>query len=153
VSFFRDADRALIVGDAFVTQVQESALGVLTRRPVVHRPPAYFTIDWWAARRSVEELAALQPSVAAAGHGIPMHGEVLRRELDDLAMNFDEAIPKHGRYVRHAALADETGVVALPPPVPDRMPAALFALGILAAAGIALSRGRRREAHAASDSW
>ncbi|HYG63903.1 MAG TPA: MBL fold metallo-hydrolase [Thermoanaerobaculia bacterium] len=153
VALFRDSDRALIAGDAFVTQVQESATGVLTRRPVVHRPPAYFTTDWWAARRSVEELAALQPEVAATGHGIPMHGEVLRRQLDELAMSFDDAVPAHGRYVRHPALADETGVVALPPPVPDRMPAALFALGVLAVAGFALSRRRHAVVHTGSDVW
>src|SRR4051794_11306520 len=40
VALFRDADRTLVAGDAFVTVRQESALAVLTQRPEVRRPPA-----------------------------------------------------------------------------------------------------------------
>src|SRR5919106_6132432 len=69
VSLFRDQDRVLIAGDAFVTMRQESLLCVLTRRQEVWRPPAYFTPDWSAARRSVQALARLEPSVAAPRHG------------------------------------------------------------------------------------
>src|SRR3954447_4402179 len=36
VSFFRDSDRTLIAGDAFVTQKQESFTGVMTMAHVVH---------------------------------------------------------------------------------------------------------------------
>src|SRR5581483_9224860 len=50
VSLFRDADRALIAGDAFITQKQESFWGVMTERQKVHGPPMYFTIDWDQAR-------------------------------------------------------------------------------------------------------
>src|SRR5438874_3379386 len=82
VSLFRDADRTLIAGDAFVTVAQESALAVLTQRQEVHRPPAYYTPDWQAARQSVERLAQLRPNVAATGHGLPMYGERLRQGLD-----------------------------------------------------------------------
>lgn len=39
VSFFREADRTLIAGDAFITTKQESALAVLAQRPEVHGPP------------------------------------------------------------------------------------------------------------------
>src|SRR5919206_1762841 len=46
VSLFREADRALIAGDAFVTTKQESAIAALTQRPEVHGPPAYYTSDW-----------------------------------------------------------------------------------------------------------
>src|ERR671919_701782 len=61
VSLFRDSDRTLIAGDAFVTTKQESAIAALTNRPEIHGPPAYFTPDWTASRRSVERLAALEP--------------------------------------------------------------------------------------------
>ena len=54
VSLFRDYDRALVAGDAFVTTKQESLSAVLTQRPEVHGPPAYFTMDWRAAEESVE---------------------------------------------------------------------------------------------------
>jgi len=82
VSFFRDADRVLLAGDAFVTVAQESLLAVLTQHPAVHRPPAYYTPDWQTAGASVRRLAALRPEVAATGHGLPMAGERMRQELD-----------------------------------------------------------------------
>jgi len=31
-------------------------------------------MNWPEARRSVELLATLRPSLIAAGHGLPMHG-------------------------------------------------------------------------------
>lgn len=143
VSLFRDEDRTLIVGDAFVTTRQESFLSVMTRRQEVWRPPAYFTPDWEAARRSVQELAALRPNVAGTGHGVPMFGETLRQQLDHLARNFDDYIPDDGRYVRQPALADERGVVLVPPPVRDALPF-LVAVGAAVALGAVFARGRSR---------
>ena len=100
VSFFRAADRCLIAGDAFVTVKQESLYKVLIQKEEVHGPPAYFTPDWAAARRSVEQLAALDPAIAATGHGAAMRGEALRQGLQRLAAHFDElAVPDRGRYV------------------------------------------------------
>lgn len=142
VSFFRDEDRTLIVGDAFVTMRQESLLSALTRKQEVWRPPAYFTPDWESARESVLALAHLDPAVAATGHGIPMSGERLRRELNDLAHHFEEVIPDHGRYVDRPALTDERGVVSVPPPVFDPVPPVLVSLGVLALIGGRFLRGR-----------
>jgi glyoxylase-like metal-dependent hydrolase (beta-lactamase superfamily II) len=143
VSLFRDQDRVLIAGDAFVTMRQESLLCVLTRRQEVWRPPAYFTPDWSAARRSVQALARLEPSVAATGHGIPMSGPEMRAELHELAQKFDLfAVPPHGRYVGSPAVADETGVLAVPPPVRDPLPWAAAAAGA-ALLGTALWRRAR----------
>jgi len=100
VSFFRDRDRLLIAGDAFVTVQQESLYDVATQKQEVHGPPAYFTPDWLAARRSVETLAALQPTIAATGHGTPMAGEELAQGLQELVTHFDDiAVPDHGKYV------------------------------------------------------
>jgi glyoxylase-like metal-dependent hydrolase (beta-lactamase superfamily II) len=136
VSFFRDEDRTLIAGDAFVTTKQESAIAVLTQRPVVSRPPAYYTPDWEAARRSVERLDALKPEVAATGHGVPLRGESMRRALDSLAENFRRsAVPEHGRYVGHPAITDARGVVSVPPPVVSPLKAALALLGAMVLVG------------------
>ncbi|GAB2793015.1 MBL fold metallo-hydrolase [Halomonas shantousis] len=100
VSFFRDDDHALIAGDAFVTVRQDALFKVLTQHQEISGPPRYFTPDWDAARASVQRLAALRPSVAMTGHGMPMAREALRDGLDTLARCFDEiALPAHGRDV------------------------------------------------------
>lgn len=99
VSLFRDADRALIAGDTFVTTPNESFLAVAAQRKQISGPPAYGTPDWGAARSSVQLLAGLKPSIAATGHGPVMVGPELDRELDRLATDFDRlAVPEHGRY-------------------------------------------------------
>jgi glyoxylase-like metal-dependent hydrolase (beta-lactamase superfamily II) len=104
VALWRESDRTLIAGDAFVTTKQESALSALLKPPAIHGPPAYFTTDWASARSSVEQLAALRPNVAATGHGVPMRGQALRNGLERLTRDFDRlAVPKHGRYVEHPA--------------------------------------------------
>jgi glyoxylase-like metal-dependent hydrolase (beta-lactamase superfamily II) len=117
VSLFREMDRVLIAGDAVVTTQQESIFSVLTQKQELHGPPAYFTIDWDRARRSVATLATLQPAVLATGHGEPMQGPSVAGELTALARDFDRrARPKRGRYVTQPASTDEQGVIALPPP-------------------------------------
>ncbi|QDV39066.1 MBL fold metallo-hydrolase [Tautonia plasticadhaerens] len=140
VSLFRDSDRTLIAGDAFVTTRQESALAVLTQEPGLHGPPRYFTPDWPSAWHSVRELAALDPELAATGHGEPMSGEALRAGLHRLARRFaEEAIPEHGRYVGRSALADHRGVISVPPDVPHPMARLLTGVGVGLLAGVALS--------------
>lgn len=100
VSFFRDEDRALIAGDAFITVKQDSLLKVLTQEEEINGPPRYLTTDWRAARESVRILQQLNPSVAITGHGIPMSGERLATGLEKLADHFDQvAIPDFGKYV------------------------------------------------------
>ena len=85
VVLFRDTDRTLIAGDAFVTTKQESVLAVRTQRRELHGPPMYFTPDWEAAARSVATLAELDPEIAATGHGEPLRGGAMRADLHDLA--------------------------------------------------------------------
>ena len=100
VSFFRESDRTLIAGDAFVTTRQESALAVLTQRAELNGPPMYFTPDWNGARHSVQMLASLAPETVVTGHGQAMRGPEMRAALDELARRFDEvAVPAAGRYV------------------------------------------------------
>lgn len=145
VVLFRDSDRTLLAGDAFVTQVQESALSVLTRSPVhVHRPPAYFTPDWAAARKSVESLTWLRPEVAATGHGLPMYGELLREQLERLVLDWDDLVPAHGRYVRQAAVTGPEGVIRVPPAVVDPQLAIVAGVGLAALLGLAIVRHASR---------
>jgi len=144
VALFRDSDRLLIAGDAFVTVQQESALDVfLSQRPKVCRPPAYFTPDWQTARRSVEVLAGLSPNIAATGHGLPMYGEELRHELERLVRDWDRiAVPGYGRYVHQPALTNEQGVVSVPPPVFDRQLLVVAGVGLAVLLGMQLTRSR-----------
>ena len=102
VSLWREDDRALVAGDAFITTRQESAYAVAMQTPEMHGPPMYFTQDWAAARASVERLAALEPELVVTGHGQAMRGEPMRTALLALAHDFDRvAVPEHGRYVGH----------------------------------------------------
>ncbi len=100
VSLWREADRSLIAGDAFVTTAQESAYAAVTQEPELHGPPRYFTHDWQAAREAVRRLAALEPELAVTGHGRAMRGAAMREALHRLARDFDRlAVPDHGRFV------------------------------------------------------
>ena len=81
ISLFREKDRALIVGDAFVTVKQESLYRVFTQELEMNGPPRYLTTDWKAAKSSVEKLASLKPAFAITGHGIPATGEWLDENL------------------------------------------------------------------------
>lgn len=117
VSLFRAADRTVIAGDAVCTTRQESAYAVLTQRKELTGPPAYFTIDWDKAERSVRTLASLKPALLAAGHGEPMRQESLAEDVAALARDFSRRVrPSHGRYATHPAIADDEGIVALPAP-------------------------------------
>ena len=86
ISLFREKDKALIAGDAFVTVKQESLYKVITQTKEISGPPQYFTTDWQAARASIEKLALLKPSNAITGHGLPMKGEELTSNLKNLSI-------------------------------------------------------------------
>ncbi|HEU4698232.1 MAG TPA: MBL fold metallo-hydrolase [Gemmatimonadales bacterium] len=150
VSLFRDADRLLIAGDAFITQQQESLLAVLGQRVQLHGPPKYFTPDWVRARDSVRALAALDPMVAATGHGQPLIGEAMRRGLERLAWEFDRlAVPEHGRYV---AIEPRGPARALAPRAPQPAAAAragtsTVVLGVAAMAAAGAAAGMLASRH------
>ncbi|MBO9599418.1 MAG: MBL fold metallo-hydrolase [Cohnella sp.] len=95
VSLFRKADGALIAGDAFVTVKQEYVYDVFTQKPEISGPPRYFTTDWRDAYLSAAKLAALNPSVAITGHGVPMSGEELSANLKRLVEEFDRIAVPH----------------------------------------------------------
>lgn len=144
VSFFRERDRTLIAGDAFVTTRQESALSVMRQTPELNGPPAYFTPDWNAARVSVQHLASLNPEAVGTGHGIPLRGERMRQELHQLANGFDAvARPTRGRYIHRSAATGIYGVIDVPPVTGLQM--ALTTVGVVlvaAAIGTMLVRNR-----------
>ncbi|QCR21190.1 MBL fold metallo-hydrolase [Pontibacter sp. SGAir0037] len=147
VSFYRESDKVLIAGDAFVTRHGESAIAVMMQKREVHGPPMYYTSDWVSAHHSVRNLASLQIDVAATGHGLPMRGAELRTQLDQLVQDFwAVAVPSKGRYTNEPAITDEQGVISVPPPVSSPVTTVLLAAGAIAIAGTAyavLSRNKR----------
>ena len=89
VSFFRESDRTLLVGDAFCTTKPESFFAASVSQPAeLHGPPAYFTSDWSAAQVSVRKLAALRPQTVVPGHGRPLTGVQVPDALQKLAADF-----------------------------------------------------------------
>lgn len=115
VSLWRQADRMLLAADAVITTAQESAYAVLTAETELHGPPMYFTQDWPAARRSVETLAQLEPEYLLTGHGMAVHGPVVRAGLHELARRFDQiAHPPHPHYELHPARAEDGSAYAPP---------------------------------------
>jgi glyoxylase-like metal-dependent hydrolase (beta-lactamase superfamily II) len=108
VSLWREADRTLIAGDAFITTAQESVYASTTQAPEMHGPPMYFTQDWPSARKSVVELAGLAPEIAVTGHGRAMKGETMRAALSTLARDFERvAHPLKARYLDNPVRAED----------------------------------------------
>jgi glyoxylase-like metal-dependent hydrolase (beta-lactamase superfamily II) len=115
VSLWRERDKALIVGDAFVTTMAESAYATAFQTPELHGPPRYFTIDWVKSKASVEVLAALEPHLVVSGHGRAMKGTQLAAKLHTLARDFDRiAVPEQGRYVSQPATAADGSAYVTP---------------------------------------
>ncbi|MES2464009.1 MAG: MBL fold metallo-hydrolase [Armatimonadota bacterium] len=136
ISLFRQADGVLLSGDALTTMDLDSWSAQVTERQELDGPPTPLTTDWDAARDSVERLSHLYPSVIAAGHGVPIAFSGVGERLVHLASHLTP--PLGGRYADQPAMTDESGVVSVPPPVPDPLPTylaiAATVLGITAAA-------------------
>jgi glyoxylase-like metal-dependent hydrolase (beta-lactamase superfamily II)/predicted ester cyclase len=79
IGLFRDSDRLALVSDCFYTLDPQTGFKGQTRVP--HRA---FNLDTDQARESMRKLAALEPSVAWAGHADPVTGNV-RGELEAAA--------------------------------------------------------------------
>ena len=73
VSFWRESDRVLIVGDVLTN------MNLMTTVPGLHEPPAFATPDPARNRASARRLAELRPALACFGHGPPL------RDPDKLA--------------------------------------------------------------------
>jgi hydroxyacylglutathione hydrolase len=73
ISFWRESDRTLIVGDVL------GNMHFITGVPGLHTPPDIFTPDPARNRESARRLAELRPALACFGHGAPL------RDPDKLA--------------------------------------------------------------------
>lgn len=96
VSLFRQEDKTVIAGDAFVTVQQESLGQVILQRTRLSGPPRYFTQDWGQAFESIRRLAKLSPAMATTGHGPPVGGALLTNGLEHILNHFHaDHMPKH----------------------------------------------------------
>jgi glyoxylase-like metal-dependent hydrolase (beta-lactamase superfamily II) len=66
VSFWRESDRVLIVGDVL------NNMNIYTGMPGLREPPDVFTSDVARNRDSIRKLAALEPALLCFGHGRPL---------------------------------------------------------------------------------
>lgn len=66
VSFWRESDRVLILGDVL------NNMNLLTGVPGLREPPSLFTPDPVRNRACARRLAELRPSLACFGHGPPL---------------------------------------------------------------------------------
>ncbi len=66
VSYWRESDRVLIVGDVL------GNMNFITGIPGLNTPPDLFTPDPARNRESARRLAALEPGLACFGHGAPL---------------------------------------------------------------------------------
>ncbi|MBA3882550.1 MAG: MBL fold metallo-hydrolase [Chthoniobacterales bacterium] len=145
ISLFRPEDAVLLAGDAFATMDMDSWVGLISARQSLARGGAPFNHDWEATWQSVRKLAALRPSVAACGHGIPICDTNLPARLERFVGRF--RAPSGGRYVQQPAVTDRNGIVSLPPPPFDPVPiataAGMFTVGLLLGTGYLQGDGRK----------
>lgn len=115
VSLWREADRTIIAGDAFVTTNQEPAYAVAVQQASMHGPPMYYTTEWDKPGMSVACLAAVEPELVVTGHGQPMRGWHMRSALHQLASGFDKvAVPRTGKYLSRPARAEDGSAYCKP---------------------------------------
>jgi glyoxylase-like metal-dependent hydrolase (beta-lactamase superfamily II) len=93
VAFFRASDRVLVTGDATLTVNLNSLWGMFLwslrlNRQKISGPPWYSTWNKRVAKESVAALAKLKPRVLASGHGAPMEGNGIAKELRALAEHY-----------------------------------------------------------------
>ncbi|MCD0468195.1 MBL fold metallo-hydrolase [Flavobacterium sp. JAS] len=79
LSFFRESDGVLIVGDVITN------MNLLTTIVGLHEPPNLFTSNQELNRNSIKKLASLRPKVLCFGHGPVL---VNKGELEKFAAKF-----------------------------------------------------------------
>ncbi len=75
VSFWRDSDRTLLLGDVL------NNMNLFTGMTGLHEPPAFFTPDPARNRESARRLAALEPELVCFGHGPPLRDPARLQEF------------------------------------------------------------------------
>ena len=137
LALFREADRALIAGDAVLTVNLNSLGDALSLRHTLGGPPRFATWNWRAATESVSELARLEPGVLVPGHGRPMACPVLAPALTALRAP-QQPCQRWQRGLIRAPQADGAGpqLLRLQSPSPLTAPRCSRAVALLSANGV-----------------
>ncbi len=145
VSFWNEASKILIAGDAISTMNQNSPVAAMTQKPMLSGPPPYATYNWAHARQSARALSELEPYFVCAGHGVPLRGSHISGELRRFARSFP--VPLRGRYVHTPARFNREGVTFVPPGPVDYVKYVLLGAAAMGAgAMLYMMFGRRRRA-------
>jgi glyoxylase-like metal-dependent hydrolase (beta-lactamase superfamily II) len=75
LAFWRESDRALILGDVLTN------MDTLTGLPGLHEPKWFFTPDPERNRESARRIAELEPELVCFGHGAPLRNPRKLREF------------------------------------------------------------------------
>jgi hydroxyacylglutathione hydrolase len=75
VAFWRESDRALVLGDVL------NNMNVMTGRRGLYEPKWFFTPDPERNRESIRKVAALGPELACFGHGPPLRAPAALAEF------------------------------------------------------------------------
>jgi glyoxylase-like metal-dependent hydrolase (beta-lactamase superfamily II) len=135
VGFWRESDRTLLCGDALTTRELNSWSHLPRGEGRIGMPPAPFTLDWFAVRKSVQRIGELAPAYLGAGHGRPLSGDELGRKLETFLEY--ATIARKGRYVARPVRQRADGTLDIPvvPPDPAQSAAGLLVGAALLGAG------------------
>ncbi len=79
ISYWRESDRVLIIGDVLTN------MDVISQKPGLHEPLGIFTLDAARNRQNIQFLATLEPKLVLFGHGKPLRDpEALLRFAETL---------------------------------------------------------------------
>ena len=135
VGFWRESDRTLLAGDALTTRELNNWVRFLRGEERFGMPPAAFTCDWFAVRKSILKIGELAPNALGAGHGRPMTGAKLKAKLGSFLEY--SSIPRKGRYVAQPVQVLKNGTLDIPmtPPDPVEKAAKFLVLGAVLSLG------------------
>jgi glyoxylase-like metal-dependent hydrolase (beta-lactamase superfamily II) len=83
ITFWREADKCLIVGDVL------NGMNLMTGLPGLNEPPTAFTANIPQNRQSIRKIAACEPEIVCFGHGAPLRVNTAKK-LNDFVKKLPE---------------------------------------------------------------
>ncbi len=146
ISLFRQSDRLLLAGDAFVTTNQESAIAAITQTRVLCMVLQNISRTTGARRKGLLKYLPLSSRRSL----LPAMGSLWRAKSCEKPFitwldNFRElAVPRSGRYVDEPALVNQEGVQYVPPSNNRNLILAVAGITAAAVVGFLIAKNRKR---------